>query len=382
MTTPDVGPAAVVHVRDRARARSGADRRRIATTLAHVAGASDRSPESLAGALFRHPVTINFHPDRIVRTGAGAGLTTAESLLHSGGYLTQYQTGISAGGLTAHPGGDRHRWEIALFGAGYAAISGSAPDLRPRYGGLNLAGYADGACPRFGSCVLVLRPEVMRRCTFSVGDSYVTPDDTGTADAPLGLLAGLLEVAARTGRVLNLPDGTVAGLIDEVMAFRQDPTPEATGGVPAGDGEPAPGRRLGRALDDYVEAQIHGPVDLTTDVAGLIVDPSFDDTADGRLLAQIGDRFGFPLLRHPGFALDADQVGPDFRGPAIPAVAQRVQRDAGNGVLTAAAIGRAAVSVVRDPIQWADHADPATTAQHLKQLWHTLVAFGREFRPE
>ncbi|NHA69386.1 DUF3626 domain-containing protein [Phycicoccus sp. CMS6Z-2] len=49
-------------------------------------------------------VTLNFHPDRV----AGAGLTI-DALARDGVYRSQFETGTSAGGLTAHPGGDRAR---------------------------------------------------------------------------------------------------------------------------------------------------------------------------------------------------------------------------------------------------------------------------------
>ncbi|WP_029138791.1 DUF3626 domain-containing protein [Nakamurella lactea] len=374
-------PPAVNHVRARAAARSGRDRDRIAAALTGaVLPEAGLSTESLADRLFQHPITINFHPDRVVRTGATAGLTVAESLLRTGGYLTQYQTGISAGGLTAHRGGDRHRWEVTLFGDDYAAITGSAPVHRPRYGGLNIAEYPDGSCPRFGSCVLVLRPHTVRRSTFSVGDSSSTPTDIGTSDAGLGVLAGLLETAHRSGRVLNLPRGNVAELIAAIRAG-EPPTAGDSGRHRTDGPEPTPVRALGRALDDYVEAQVHGPIDLAADVAALVVDPSFDHTRDGTALEQVADRFQFPLLRHPGYGLPAGRVGPEFRGPAIPGLARRVQREfADGGPLTAAAVGRAAVDLVHNPHRWTDH-DPATTAQHLKQLWHTLVAFGDPIGP-
>jgi hypothetical protein len=34
-------------------------------------------------------------------------------------------------------------------------------------------------------------------------------------------------------------------------------------------------KRTGRALDDYVEAQVHANIDLATDVEAVVVDPSF-----------------------------------------------------------------------------------------------------------
>ena len=56
---------------------------------------------------------------------------------------------------------------------------------RPVYGGLNLAGYVDGASPRFGSCYLELRAAASARATFSHGDSVTEPSVVGTADMRL-----------------------------------------------------------------------------------------------------------------------------------------------------------------------------------------------------
>ncbi len=45
-------------------------------------------------------VTVNFHPDRLL-----AGATVLAWLAREGVYRSQFETGISNGGLTAHPGG-------------------------------------------------------------------------------------------------------------------------------------------------------------------------------------------------------------------------------------------------------------------------------------
>ena len=50
-----------------------------------------------------------------------------EAIASSGVYRSQFETGTSNGGLTAHPGGDRWRWESAMFGTRYddAAATGA-----------------------------------------------------------------------------------------------------------------------------------------------------------------------------------------------------------------------------------------------------------------
>ena len=68
-------------------------------------------------------ITVSFHPDRLLADGR----TVAEHLVTDGRYRSQFETGISNGGLTAHPGGDRERWEQRMFAGAY-------PPARPRAG--------------------------------------------------------------------------------------------------------------------------------------------------------------------------------------------------------------------------------------------------------
>ncbi|MDG9674397.1 DUF3626 domain-containing protein [Micromonospora sp. DH14] len=78
------------------------------------------------------------------------------ALAEDGVYRSQFVTGISNGGLTAYPGGDRDRWEQRMFDGAYQRTGVTAAD-RPTYGGMNLLGHADGAPERtsahsFGQC--------------------------------------------------------------------------------------------------------------------------------------------------------------------------------------------------------------------------------------
>ena len=129
-------------------------------------------------------VSVHFHPDRLILDGR----SVAEALRDEGVYRSQFETKISNGGLTAHPGGDRSvsrrsfpslsahsirfQWEDRLFGSAYSAPTVPAAE-RPKYGALDLLRHSDGAAPRFGSCYLRLKPSAMMRATFSVGDRFV-----------------------------------------------------------------------------------------------------------------------------------------------------------------------------------------------------------------
>jgi hypothetical protein len=76
--------------------------------------------------------------------------------------------------------------------------------------------------------------------------------------------------------------------------------------------------------------------------------------------------------------LNVTDVGEEFRGPVIPAIAQYIARTFGGGSprLDAEIIGRAARSVVNTPSSWLDFGTPAEVLQYIKQLWHVLVHYG------
>jgi hypothetical protein len=347
--------AALRHVREIAlRDRPAA----LAVIARHLAGsgATYRSEEVVAAVARHGRLTLNFHPDRLLPDGR----TVAEALDQEEVYRSQFETGISNGGLTAFPGGDRDRWEEKLFGGAYQR-PGAPPAERPKYGGFNLLDHPDGACPRFGSCHLRLRPEVLARATFSFGDSYSEPTEFGTVDVFEPVLAALLTATADSGVSLGVAGMDTDSLLRALLRRRERASYAA-----------------GRALDDYIEVQVHGELSLARDVEALVVDPSFRGTDVARLLARIADRHGFPLAWHGGFELPVDGIDPEFRGPAIPQLAARVHAEFARPgePVDAALIGRAAASVVTEPDRWVDRGPAAVTLQHLKQLWHVLVWFG------
>ena len=313
----------------------------IEAALAHVRALAGGGGTAPAEVLRPARITVNFHPDRL----AGA-LTVAAALARDGVYRTQFETRISNGGLTAHPGGDRERWETRMFGGAYA------PELtagRPVYGGFNLAGHVDGASPRFGSCHLRLTAAAGARATFSHGDSVTEPTVVGTLDTFGGIWAALLDEVARTGTALGLAAATPGEWVAALSVPRAQP---------------------GRVLDDYVETQVHGGVDLAADVEAIVADPSFRGTPTGDLLAGLAPR----LHWHPGFTLRPEEFPAEARGPLAPVLAAHLATLYRAELIDAELIGRAARSVVREPQRWSAFPDPL---QQLKYLWHILVMAGR-----
>jgi hypothetical protein len=314
-------------------------------------------------------VVVHFHPDRL----GPKSTTVAEALLEEGVYRNQFETGLSSGGLSAFRGGARDTWENALFGGAYHT-EGVSISERPKYGALELVRYPDGPIPRFGSCYFVLRRDVSMRTSFTFmgSEDPRATERLGTIDRMDSVMAALFAEIEEGGMatppwppfqaptlgVLNLTVSRLLGVVKDLEQPRTD----------SADGAP------GRILDTEIEAQVHGPLDLHQDVELLVVDPAFAATATGNILREIISRYGIPLRWHSGFQLAVDKVPDDFRGPAMPRLAQRIAGK--DGTIDAAVIGRAEASLRKQPDAWRDWGSHEEALQHLKQLWHVLVHYG------
>ncbi|MEV6625299.1 DUF3626 domain-containing protein [Amycolatopsis sp. NPDC051106] len=245
-------------------------------------------------------VTVHFHPDRLV-----GEVPLLRHLVTDGVYRSQFETGTSNGGLTAHPGGDRRRWEHRMFGGVY---DDQPPSARPKYGALNHRRRPAGGSVRFGSSHLRLKRAVLARTTFCYPDSFAEPEDFGTAEH-LPLLP-LAEADAR----------------DE--------------------------------LDDHIEAHVHGPLRLATDVEALVLDPAFRGTDVEAAAAGLP----FPAYWHHGFRLPVEVLAEhaDFRGEDVVRAGKEIAQ---GGLLDARVIGDAVRAGRHDP-------------QVLKRVWHCTARFG------
>ena len=263
--------------------------------VAHVAGLASGPP--LAADL---DVTVHFHPDRLVRA-----VPLLRHLAGDGVYRSQFETGTSNGGLTAHPGGDRWRWEHRIFGGAY---DGGPPSGRPKYGALNHRHRPAGGSVRFGSSHFRLKRDVLQRTTFCFPDSFSEPADFGTA--------GHMSLVA-------LADAASADV-----------------------------------LDDYVEAHVHGPLRLGSDVEALVLDPAFRGTGVEAAAAGLP----FPVEWHHGFRLPVAILAEhaDYRGEDVVRAGKEIAED---GWLDARVIGESVRAGRHDP-------------QILKRVWHCTARFG------
>lgn len=269
----------------------------VSSALAHVAAISQ------GGAIDpSYRINLHFHPDRPYR-----GTCVLAAIAADGVYRSQFVTRTSNGGLSAHPGGQRWAWEQRLFGGAYDEADA---DLRPKYGALNLGGNPYGASPRFGSCYLRLHAHALARATFCFPDSAGEPRHFGVADR--------FELA-------HLPDGSDL------------------------DG-----------LDNYIEAQVHGVVDLHQDVEAIVLDPSFEETE----IHEIAESLPFALEWHPGFRVNEKTIEahPVIRGVEIAGLIAGMAID---GIVTPRSLGLAVSS-------------PEFEGRDFKRVWHYLALHGKE----
>lgn len=246
-------------------------------------------------------VTLHFHPDRLV-----AGTPILARMARDGVYRSQFETGTSNGGLTAYPGGDRWRWESRIFAGTYD--NGPAAD-RPKYGSLNFRRRMVGGSPRFGSAHLRLAEHTLASTTFCYPDSVFEPRHFGVVSKLSPLIA---------------------------MAEADDKDP----------------------LDDYIEAHVHGVLDLDEDVEALVLDPCYRGTPT----ETAARRLACPVEWHGGFTLTTTEMRrhPEYRGSEFVRLGESIARD-----------GRLDPRVIGD-VSGTGHHDE----QALKRVWHYVARFG------
>ena len=360
MTLSASQTSALTHVRDYARARAVEAKHQIEHVLQMSNVSAERLEEALASLKSHARVALHFHPDR----PGPHERTVAQELLTDGIYRSQFETGISNGGVSAHPGGDRQRWENSIFGGAYDR-AGNTPAERPKYGALDLMLHSDGPAPRFGSCYFLLDPKVSHRSTFTYLDSHEDPVEKGTYEAFDDIAAALLRDTFTNDFAIGERDLSPNRLIDHLATKLEFSGPKPSTKPPS------------RNLNHYIEAQVHGEISLREDAEALIADPSFAGTPTGHDLEALCERYAIQLSWHTGFSLALIDVPSDFRGPTMPSLARRIS---GGPYFDVHTIGRAVAELRRDANQFSDRGTPEQVLQELKLLWHVLVRHGRPFQ--
>jgi hypothetical protein len=349
---------AIRTVRNRAIGLRSAARREIDTVLTRQALDAGLVDTVFAAIQTGARIGLHFHPERLSR----AGVSVADGLLSTGVYTNQFVAGLSSGSPSAFPGGERDLWEHRLFGGAYhtADVISSG---RPKYGALDVMHYPDGPAPRFGSCFFLLRPDVAKRSTFTFGGSHEDGalDRTGTLDVMEPVFAPLLSQLERGGGAFAIPDLSVEACLTRMAQNFSRPFSDSAF------------RSLGRALDSFIEVQIHGDLRIGIDVELLVVDSTFRDHPVGEVLTAISNTYRISIKWHPGYRMAVREVPDSFRDFPVRPLADRIAID---GMLDAAIIGTAANSVRLDPKMWKGWASDEELLAQFRRLWHVLVLTG------
>lgn len=112
------------------------------------------------------------------------------------------------------------------------------------------------------------------------------------------------------------------------------------------------------ALDDYVEAQVHGVVDLTRDVEALVLDPCYRATPTETAARALA----CPIEWHGGFTLTTTELrrNPSYRAPEFVDLGVSLARD-----------GRLDPRIIGDASRTGRYDEQA-----LKRVWHYVARFG------
>ena len=334
--------------------------------LLGAAGIDTTPAEVVAAVRAGAVITVNFHAGRLLDDRR----SVAEVLGDDGVYECRFAAPLAGDPRFASPGDDPDHWRTSMRVAGAEAAT--------THGGLDLLDQPNGACPRFGACHLRLRPEALERATIRYGAGPATAAPTGL----LPIVADLLDSAAATGRLLGRDGVDVGAFVAAVLE------PERPREGPLA-------RVMNRSLDDYVAAQIAGPIDLRTDVDALVIDPAYAGTRTGMLLLCAARRCGVRTRWNPGVVLPVSRIpiaAPRQDGAELAVwqafcahgrarrLAEQVARATGQRegelFLSAAVISSAGVSAVRDPRRWESWGVPTEVLTALKYLWLLVVTYG------
>ena len=280
--------------------------------------------------------------------------------MEEGIYKNQFESKLSNGKLSPYLGGPRDIWENKIFGGAFSSGETAFSD-RPKYGALDLMRHSDGPAPRFGSCYFILHQSVSLRSTFTYLDSHRNPEERGTLAVFEDIMAGLMMECFERHYALGEKNIAPSKLIEHLSTNLGTPYTDPSRKLPA------------RNLNHYIEAQVHGPIELESDVEILVADPSFKSNRVGIYFKELCEKYNIHLFWHGGFGLHVSKVPIDFRGPSMPSLANRISK---NGWIDATIIGQAAQDLSRNPEQWRDRGTFEECLQELKLLWHVLVQYG------
>ncbi len=222
------------------------------------------------------PLTINLPP-----------VVNKESVLASLSSDGAYKNLWERGSRPSHPKAPKrskadflHKEHRTFAGTYNRAI----PQERPRYGALNFLAAREGGAAVYGPAVLTLRPEVKERTTYHTRDSrFTNMEDAGGAGVMAGCLARRSDEDLQ--QLLKVANGQLSSGV-----YGRDNHPEAFTG------------------SNYIEAHIHGEINLAQDLAGVSLHERYRGTPVGNDAETMAKQFGVEMIwyKDPAFEVDTD----------------------------------------------------------------------------
>jgi len=210
----------------------------------------------------RAATTIQFYPDKEV---PGGGSVT-DRLLADPRVKNHFETGISNGEPRPRRGPTRIDWEREIFDGVYDTHP-LIPEERPKYGGLSALNSPRGnGGDRYGPCFFVLRQDVKHRTTFTPFDSSGAVATDVTTHNSFEIL--LQQIHGKDPRYLR----------SIFQLARGEAVPPNT-----------------YYSESYIEAQLHGALDLARDVESIVVWTAYLKSPYGLKLAELAEQIGVPI---------------------------------------------------------------------------------------
>ena len=246
------------------------------------------------------PLTINIDLARVLSPIAHVGdyaaleglpssPTPLDLLSRFDSYLNALEVGVSTGNPGPGPGGHRDNKLRHLFRGAYDASKNGVLG-RPHYGAINFGRFTLGAAPAFGDCYFELKkdPALRSRVTVLPHDSnFCGPAEVGT----LNNIEHILLDAFVSWKDADEQKKLLGCLMDGVAG-------KSAGTQPPFRIVTNPLKQSKHQDLDYLEIQVHGPIDFAHDVQRLVVSSKYKGTPVEAKVQAFADKFGIELAWH------------------------------------------------------------------------------------
>lgn len=210
---------------------------------------------------------IQFRPDKLLPDPdpTAPARTIVDSLIETMMYKSVFETQVSSIGDKGTAGSSRDGWEKTIFDGGYHPTWASTYEQRPKYGAINAMGtWNAGVSTSYGNSSIVLKPATKERAT-------VTPFDSAGAKA---------HHVGTTEQFVHVLMAADDARFDAVVAASKNTT--TTG------------------YTSFIEAQVHGPIRMDTDVLYIVASSEYKGTPHEAKLRELCLKAGIGLKWRTG----------------------------------------------------------------------------------